>query len=89
MEEDKAPDGWWRETFSIDGFNETFKNIAASYLKVGDESICEIRFWKTAERNLPHLSYILHKPEPLGTEFKTVACSVTGALLFVKLQKRK
>ena len=42
-----------------------------------------------AKGNLLHLSYIFRKPDPLGTEFKTVACSVTGALLFIKLQRGK
>ena len=57
------------------------KNIAASFLKVGDESISAIRFRTTAKGNLPHLFYILRKPEPLETEFNTVAFSVTGDLL--------
>ena len=48
-----------------------------------------IRFWTTAKGNLPHLSYIFWKPEPLSTEFKTVACSVTGALLFTEVQRGK
>ena len=43
----------------------------------------KIRFRTTAKGNLPHLSYIFRKPEPLGTKFKTVAWSVTGALLFI------
>ena len=44
-----------------------------------------IRFWTTAKGNLPHLSYILLKPELLGTEFKEVACSVTGGFLFIEV----
>ena len=48
-----------------------------------------IRFRTTAKGNLPHLSYIFRKPDPLGTEFKTVACSVTGALLFIEVQRGK
>ena len=73
----------------IDGFNTASKNIAASFLKVGDESMSAIRFLKTAKGNLPHLSYIFRKPEILGTEFKTVACSVTGELLFIEIQRGK
>ena len=73
----------------IDAFNEAFKNIAASFLKVGDESMSAIRFWTTAEGNLPHLSYIFHKLEPLGTEFNTVSCSGTGAFLFINVQRGK
>ena len=36
--------------------------------------------------NLPHLSYIFCKMEPLGTDFKTVACSIIGALLLIEVQ---
>ena len=48
-----------------------------------------IRFQTTAKGNLPHLSYIFRKPDPLGTKFKTVACSATGALLFIEVQREK
>ena len=65
------------------------KNIAASFLKVGDESMSAIRFRTTEKGNLPHLYYIFRKPEPLGAEFKTVAFSVTGALLFIEVQMGK
>ena len=58
-------------------------------MKVGGESMSEIRFWTTAKGNLPHFSYIFRKPEPLGIEFKTVACSVTDALLFIEFHRGK
>ena len=48
-----------------------------------------IRFRTTVKVNLSHLSYIFRKPDPLGNKFKTVACSVTGALLFIELQRGK
>ena len=73
----------------IDGFNEACKNISASYLKVGDDSMSTIIFWKTARGNLPHLSYILRKPEPLVTEFKTVTCYVTGVFIFIEVHTLK
>ena len=50
----------------IDGFNAACKNIASSYLEVGDEFMSVIRFWTTKKGNLPHLSYMFCKPEPLG-----------------------
>ena len=65
------------------------KNIAASSLNVGDESMSAIRSRTTAKGNLPHLSYTFRKTEPLGTEFKTVACSTTGDLLFIELHRGK
>ena len=69
----------------IDDFSESCKNIEASYLKVGDEFMSAIRFRTTAKENLLHLSYILRKPETPGTEFNTVACSITGVLLFIEV----
>ena len=79
----------WRAKHLFDGFNNLCKNISASFLKVGDESMSAIRFRTTAKGNLPHLSCIFRKPDLPGTEFKTVACSVTGALLFIKVQRGK
>ena len=73
----------------IDGFNTACKNIAASFLKFEDESMSAIRFQTTAIGDLPHLSYIFCKPEPLGKEFKKVACSVTGAFLFIEVHRGK
>ena len=65
------------------------QEYCSQFLKVGDESMSAIRFRTTEKGNLPHLSYIFRKPEPLGTEFKTVAWSVTGALLFIEVQRGK
>jgi hypothetical protein len=39
--------------------------------------------------DLPHLSYILRKPEPLGTEFKNIACTITGVFLHLEIQRGK
>ena len=39
--------------------------------------------------NLPHLSCIKWKPEPLGMEFKGAACCVTEVMLFLEIQKGK
>ena len=73
----------------IGGFNEACNNIAVSYLEVGGDSISAIIFWTTVKGNLPHLSYIFCKPEPLGTKFKTVSCSVTGSFLFVEVHRER
>ena len=70
----------------IDGFNAECKNIASNFLKFGYEFMSAIRFCTTAKGDLPHLSYIFRKPEPLETDFNTVACYVTGALLFIEVQ---
>ena len=89
MEADKATDEWWRGNLLIGGFNMECKNVAASFLKVGGESMSAIRFRTTEKGNLPHLSYIFRKPEPLGTDCKTVACSFIGALLLIESQRGK
>ena len=73
----------------IGGFNESCKNIATSYLKVGYESMSAIRFRMTGKGGLPHLSYIFRKTEPLETEFKIVTCSVIVVFQFVEVQRGK
>ena len=75
--------------FLIDGFNKACSNIASSYLKVGDESMSAMRSRTMPKGDLPHFSYIFRKPEPFGTEFKTVACSKTRSLIFLYIQRRK
>ena len=37
--------------------------------------------------NLPNILYIQRKPEPLGTEFKTVACGETGVMTYLEIQR--
>ena len=69
------------------GYKKACSNIAKSYIKVWDESMSAIRFCTTSKGNLPHFSYILNNPEPIGTEFKTVACSITGDLIFLETQQ--
>ena len=39
--------------------------------------------------NLPHLSFIARKPEPLGIELKAVACARTGVMMHLELQRGK
>ena len=56
MEEEKATDEWWREKLLIDGFNAACKNIDASFLKVGGDSMSAIRFQTIVKGNLTHLS---------------------------------
>ena len=74
---------------SINGLNEACKNIEASYLKVVNESMSAILFWKTAKGGLFHLYYIFRRTEPLGTELENVDCSVTGDFIFIELQRGK
>ena len=75
--------------FFIDGFNETCKNMSTRSMNVRDDTMSKIGFLTTAIGDLPHLSYIFRKPEPLGTEFNTFEFSVTGDFLFVEAQRGK
>ena len=42
---------------------------------------------KTKTGGLPNITYILRKPEPLGTEFKNACCPKSGVMLFMELQR--
>jgi hypothetical protein len=66
----------------VDGFNTNRHDwVAASARKTLDESMSAFRPRTSKTGGLPHLSFILRKPEPLGTEFKTIACAATGKFL--------
>jgi hypothetical protein len=83
-------DPWWQFSAAVEAFNENRQNsVLASFLKTMDESMSAFRPRTTRFGDLPHLSFILRKPEPLGTEFKTVACSETGMILHLEIQKGK
>ena len=42
-----------------------------------------MHFWNTENEDLPQLSSTLLKTEPLGAEFKTLVCYITGAMLLL------
>ena len=60
-EEDKEEYEWRRVTLLIHGLNKAFSNIAARYIKVGDEYMSAMRFHTMSKGDLPHLSYIFCK----------------------------
>ena len=37
--------------------------------------------------NLPNISFIHRKPEPLGTEMKCVCCAKTRVMLYLEIQR--
>jgi hypothetical protein len=62
-----------------DEFNKMRKKVvSASREKTTDESMCAMRPRTTKLGGWPHISYILHKHDPLGKEFKNTCCSITG-----------
>ena len=90
---DDSADPWNPIKSLIDGFNnKRARKIAASYCKVHDESMSAFRPRSTKTGTtkvndlvgLPFLSFILRKPKPLGTEFKSTACSQTGKCIVYK-----
>jgi hypothetical protein len=67
-------DDWWQIMGGVNGFNANRLRIVQSpNVKVLDETMSAYRPRTTKFGTLPYLSFILRKPEPLGTEFKTLA----------------
>ena len=63
--------------------------ICGSGIFVFDESMSAFRPRTTKNGNLPHLSWIMRKPEPLGTEFKSVSEAVTGVMMALEITRSK
>lgn len=80
---ENGSDPWNPVRALIDGFNNNrAKKVAASFRTVLDETMSSWSPTTTKFGGLPFLSFILRKPTPLGTEFKTKACTETGKSLF-------
>ena len=78
----QAGDPWWRFIGLLNGFNENrYRTIAASRDKVFDETMCPHKPRTTKTGHLPNISFVKRKPKPLGTEWKNVACCVTGEFI--------
>lgn len=83
-------DPWWRVRGIINEYNENRKsNIAAGAIKVLDESMSAWHPQTTKTGRLPHISFIIRKPEPLGTEFKVIASPALNVGLAIELQEGK
>ena len=63
--------------------------MSGSGIFVFDESMSAFRPRTTKNGNLPHLSWIMRKPEPLGTEFKSVSEAVTGVMMALEITRSK
>ncbi len=78
-------DPWYLVRGLIDAFNGNRKQfVFASWLPVVDELMSA---W--VGQNIPHLSLVKRKPEPLGCEVKCLCCAVSGVMLFLELQEGK
>ena len=74
----------------FDDFIQTRRDrFAAGCVIVEDKSMISWNPQSTAFGGLPNISFIPRKPEPLGTELKTVCCGTTGVMLYAEVQKGK
>jgi hypothetical protein len=81
-------DPWWRFASAVEGFNKVYReNITTSLLDILDEAMSAFRPRSTATSKLPNISVILRKPEPLGSEFKCIACPVAGTMKCPEIQR--
>ena len=90
-DEYKENNKWWRVGYLVKGFNDNRKStIASSRIKTLDESMSAYRPQTKKTGNLPNISFILRKPENLGTELKTVASTGSnGPIIFAEIQEGK
>ena len=86
----KDEDPWWRIIGVINSWNANrTRTICASTTTVLDETMSAFRPQTTSTGNLPHLSYILRKPEPLGTELKVSMCTELQIMKHLFLCRKK
>ena len=62
----------------------TFAHISTVVL---DKSMSTWRPRTNKIWGLPHFTYQQCKPEPLGIEFKVIACGITGCLLNLEIMR--
>ena len=86
----KDSDPWWEFVTAVNDFNHNRLEllIPSNHLCI-DECMSAWRPRKTDTGKLPNLTHIPRKPEPLGSEFKCTACSQTGCMLNLEIQKGK
>ena len=83
-------DPWCQFRGAIENFNLIRKlDIFTSEIRILDESMSAFRPRTTKLGGLPNISYILRKPEPLGTELKTSVCPTLNIMTFLELCEGK
>jgi hypothetical protein len=63
--------------------------VMSSIEKTLDETMAAFRPQTRKCGDVPNLSSIPRKPEPLGMDFKVVVCAVTGIVVWLELQRGK
>ena len=83
-------DDWWRMRGGVERFNAKRRALLRPVpMAVLDESTSAWRPRRTKQGGLPHISIVMWKPEPLGTEFKNVADAQSGIMLALEIQEGK
>ncbi len=80
---------WKINKFVSDFVTNRNRIITASHWKVLDELMSPYHPQKQKTGNLPHILYLICKPQPHGTEFKCTMCTDTGCMLAIECQERK
>ena len=90
-DDEKESNKWWEVGHLVHGFNKNRQvTIASSRVKTMDESMSAFKPRTTKTGNLPNISYIMRKPQPLGTELKTVASKGSnGPMIWAEVQEGK
>ena len=84
----KETDAWWRTRKLMNNYTKNMTEVIySSNTAVLDESMSAFIPRTTKSGNLPNLSFIKRKPEPLGTEFKVAMDGLTGKSLSLETQE--
>jgi hypothetical protein len=82
-------DPWWQLSLMQEEFSKNRRRrVMSSHEKALDELMLSFRPAQTCENgeDLPNLSCIPRRPEPLGAEFKAICASNRGLMLWIELQ---
>ena len=87
-ESPRGSDPWWQFTRAVEDFNRNRLEllVPSNHICI-DECMSAWRPCTTATRGLPNITHIPRKPEPLGTEFKSAACTQTGCMVNLEIQR--
>ena len=83
-------DPWYKFAAYVTDFNKVqLREINFSLWDLADETMSAFRPRTTKLGGLPNISFVLRKPEPLGSEFKDTGCKKIGCMKHLELQMGK
>lgn len=89
-ESKKDTDDWWQIQKLFDDFNiNRTSTVSPCDDHVLDEFMSAFKPQTRSTGNLPHISFVMRKPEPLGTEGKVRADPLLKIFTWVELQRGK